>query len=187
MSTIKPIETVYNGYRFRSRLEARWAVFFDTLGVKYEYEKEGFSLTLPSCGEVFWYLPDFWLPNLETWIEIKGQTPTMDEVKKCHLLARTVCKPCFLINGSPWLTDYNLWVIDPDREDIDFRKRGADMWPENLFVICLSCQGLGTLGGGCEFHPPRRCRNDNVFSATDHPRLIAAYTAARQARFERGG
>ena len=40
---IKPIETYYNGYRFRSRLEARWAVFFDALGVPYEYEPEGFS------------------------------------------------------------------------------------------------------------------------------------------------
>lgn len=54
MSTIKPIETVYNGYRFRSRLEARWAVFFDTLKVNYEYEPEGFEL--PSGN---YYLPDF--------------------------------------------------------------------------------------------------------------------------------
>jgi hypothetical protein len=37
---IKPIETRYNGYRFRSRLEARWAVFFDTLGIEYQYELE---------------------------------------------------------------------------------------------------------------------------------------------------
>ena len=29
MSDIKAIETYYKGYRFRSRLEARWAVFFD--------------------------------------------------------------------------------------------------------------------------------------------------------------
>lgn len=40
MSDIKPIETIYNGYRFRSRLEARWAVFFDALGVEYQYEPE---------------------------------------------------------------------------------------------------------------------------------------------------
>ena len=51
---IKPIETIYNGYRFRSRLEARWAVFFDALGVEYEYEPEGFNL--PNGGR---YLPDF--------------------------------------------------------------------------------------------------------------------------------
>lgn len=27
--TIKAIDTIYKGYKFRSRLEARWAVFFD--------------------------------------------------------------------------------------------------------------------------------------------------------------
>ena len=35
---INPIETVYNGYRFRSRLEARWAVFFDEAAIPYEYK-----------------------------------------------------------------------------------------------------------------------------------------------------
>lgn len=40
---IKAIETKYKGYRFRSRLEARWAVFFDALGVRWEYEIEGFE------------------------------------------------------------------------------------------------------------------------------------------------
>ena len=54
---IKAIETEYNGYRFRSRLEARWAVFFDELGIKYQYEPEGFDLD----GTL--YLPDFYLPE----------------------------------------------------------------------------------------------------------------------------
>ena len=54
MGQIRAIETEYNGYRFRSRLEARWAVFFDALGVEYEYEPEGFEL--PSGKR---YLPDF--------------------------------------------------------------------------------------------------------------------------------
>jgi hypothetical protein len=30
--TLRPLETLYNGYRFRSRLEARWAVFFEAMG-----------------------------------------------------------------------------------------------------------------------------------------------------------
>ena len=29
---IKPIETVFKGHKYRSRLEARWAVFFDAAG-----------------------------------------------------------------------------------------------------------------------------------------------------------
>ena len=68
MNKIKPIETVYKGYRFRSRLEARWAVFFDNLGILWEYEKEGFDL-----GEGIYYLPDFWLPEVKMWAEVKPE------------------------------------------------------------------------------------------------------------------
>ena len=38
MSELKAIETEYRGYRFRSRLEARWAVFFDVCKVKWEHK-----------------------------------------------------------------------------------------------------------------------------------------------------
>jgi hypothetical protein len=66
---MKAIETKYKGYRFRSRLEARWAVFFDALGVKWEYEPEGFDM-----GIAGWYLPDFRVTSpqkLITWYEVK--------------------------------------------------------------------------------------------------------------------
>lgn len=67
---IKAIETVYKGYRFRSRLEARWAVFFDERGDEWRYEPEGFELT---SGR---YLPDFYLPAKKMYVEIKpGNAP----------------------------------------------------------------------------------------------------------------
>ncbi len=69
MAEIKPIETVYNGYRFRSRLEARWAVFFDEAGIPYRYEPEGFEVDLGD--EIIRYLPDFYLPELDCYVEIK--------------------------------------------------------------------------------------------------------------------
>ena len=56
MSQIKAIQTEYKGYKFRSRLEARWAVFFDAMGIQWEYEPEGYTL---EDGTL--YLPDFWL------------------------------------------------------------------------------------------------------------------------------
>jgi hypothetical protein len=65
--TIQAIETKYKGYRFRSRLEARWAVFFDSIGWPWEYELEGFKLS-----DGTHYLPDFYLPKLKLWVEIKG-------------------------------------------------------------------------------------------------------------------
>lgn len=54
---INPIETRYGGYRFRSRLEARWAVFFDALNIEWEYEAQGYMVDGTP------YLPDFWLPK----------------------------------------------------------------------------------------------------------------------------
>lgn len=96
---IKPIQTRYKGYHFRSRLEARWAVFFDALGVQWEYEPEGFEL--PDGTR---YLPDFWLPKEQLWVEIKGREPTRDEQVKCHQMALGSGNCVALIYGSPGST-----------------------------------------------------------------------------------
>jgi hypothetical protein len=92
---IAPIETTWNGYRFRSRTEARWAVFFSAAGIRAEYEKEGHKL--PSG----WYLPDFWLPVNEHFIEVKGQSPTNLETARCQELALAACCPVLLVVGAP--------------------------------------------------------------------------------------
>lgn len=60
--TIKAKPTRYKGIPFRSRLEARWAAFFDKLGWEWEYEP---------CDFNGWY-PDF---------VIFGQSPIYVEVK----------------------------------------------------------------------------------------------------------
>jgi hypothetical protein len=67
---IKSKRTIYNGNSFRSKLEARWAVFFDSLGLGYQYE--------PEYDEVYegvWYKPDFRIPSLNCHIEIKPKKP----------------------------------------------------------------------------------------------------------------
>jgi len=75
---IKPIETEYNGYKFRSRLEARWAVFFDRAGIVYDYEPEGFDL-----GDGVYYLPDFKLYNVG-WREDRDECSIYVEVKPAY-------------------------------------------------------------------------------------------------------
>ena len=65
-SSPKAIETTYHGCRFRSRLEARWAVFFDTIGIEWEYEPQGFVLGESGC-----YLPDFYFPKSGAYAEVK--------------------------------------------------------------------------------------------------------------------
>ena len=66
--SIKAIETKAYGRRFRSRLEARWAVFFTHMGLKWEYEPEGFDI------DGVRYLPDFCVQTPQgepVWYEIK--------------------------------------------------------------------------------------------------------------------
>jgi hypothetical protein len=49
------IPTTYCQTEFRSRLEARWSVFFDSIEIPYRYEFKTFK------GPTFRYTPDFWL------------------------------------------------------------------------------------------------------------------------------
>lgn len=106
---IKAIETTYKGYRMRSRTEARWAVFFDSLGIKWEYEPEGFEL---ARGR---YLPDFALYHPKTkqryWVEIKGTTPTASEIAKFdELVFGTGCLGGSIYVGLPYFD----WPISDD-------------------------------------------------------------------------
>ena len=90
---MKAIETIYKNYRYRSRLEARWAVFFDTLGVEYLYEHEGFDL-----GELGYYLPDFYIPEWDCYAEVKPTIFTEEEFDKCLALP----EECLLLDtGIP--------------------------------------------------------------------------------------
>jgi hypothetical protein len=105
--TIKAIDTTYRGYRFRSRAEARWAIFLDHAGIKWEYEPQGYVLD----GEP--YLPDFLLyPGTpgQTWLEIKAKFPDAAEIRKAQALARETGIRTYLYFGpceqsGPGITD----------------------------------------------------------------------------------
>lgn len=78
MTAIRAIETRYAGHKFRSRLEARWAVFFDALKLPWQYEPQGYAVTDPWDAESRAYLPDFYLPTLDVWVEVKGDPAGVD-------------------------------------------------------------------------------------------------------------
>lgn len=83
MDRFKAIPTRYNGIEFRSRAEARWAMLFDLLEIKWSYETEGYQL------QTCWYLPDFWLSGLNAFAEVKGATEQWDylaEIKASDLV-----------------------------------------------------------------------------------------------------
>lgn len=74
-NNMTPKKTKYKGVIYRSRLEAKWAVVFDLLGIEHTYETSQFSL------ENTGYMPDFYLPQLETYVEVKGVMDQDSEYK----------------------------------------------------------------------------------------------------------
>ena len=84
---IKAIETRYKGYHFRSRLEARWAVFFDHLGWDWKYEHEGY--VIGPFGETRAWLPDFEITTpigQHFYVEVKGDPDFFKDGEWLNLL-----------------------------------------------------------------------------------------------------
>ena len=192
---IKPIETIYNGYRFRSRLEARWAVFFDALGVDYEYEPEGYEL-----GDGERYLPDFRVKCYGTrgykegdpfdlYIEVKG-VMTAKDARKIRLFSgiadltveHGVDRPVLVVNRIPSEGDCtDSWAVGAYDQMI----LGYEIYPFNYFLIdgdCFAAYPAADSKG----HFYLMGDDSNYVNEEDLPRIEAAYRKARQARFEYG-
>ncbi len=94
---MKVLPTTYKGVRFKSRTEARWAVFFDLCNLLWDYEPEGFDLAVG-----FYYLPDFKLPEMELWVEVKSEKPlSRDAWLKAISLADETEQDCLVVQGQP--------------------------------------------------------------------------------------
>ena len=95
---MKAIRTEWNGYEFRSRLEARWAVVFTALRISYEYEPEGYRLDDGAC-----YLPDFLLHDIvgigDLYVEVKGRMTEADR-HKIEQFSRH--KPIYVVGDIPY-------------------------------------------------------------------------------------
>lgn len=176
---MKAIQTEYNFLKFRSRIEARWAYLFDLLNVKYEYEKEGYQL--PS-GK---YLPDFWLPVNQHWVEIKGECPNTKDQKLAAELAIATKHNVILLWG-----DIPNGSFETDSAYISFPVQNG--WDNSYRLCeCLTCGAIGFEFDGRSDRLPCKSEKCPVIDGDkgytyDSPRLLKAYKQARQARFEHG-
>lgn len=211
---IGAIETVYKGYRFRSRLEARWAVFFDELKIEYLYEPEGYVLHDDSK-----YLPDFFLSDIRggMWLEIKPiEFSDNSAIKKLEMLCTLTNKQGMLLEGDPVIStiiggfeipsDFNSrlsWTIIQNIEN------GADDFfaCDYPYIFCI-CPWCGKIGVEYDGRGARVCgyrehfdneesalaaikhlghwRADDKCYTGRHPLILSAATKARQSRFEHG-
>lgn len=172
MNDIQPIPTVYKDCLFRSRLEARWAVFFDELGLKWEYEPEGFQL---SNG--IWYLPDFWLPDFSggVWCEVKPDWESEEKWDKAFQFAKEARVTVWLCEGMPAARNYTVLSVEPFGDS------------QNILYIDTQCVPLfDEAKNENRFFWHSGLSDDAIEKSVRaaHPKLYRAIQAARSARFE---
>ena len=172
MSDIKAIDTFYRGILYRSRLEARWAVFFHKLNLKFEYEAEGYQL--PSG----WYLPDFFIHDWDCFIEIKPKGRLEpDAVVKGFELQQESGKRIIILVGNPY-----------PRDHVGLMYPGDALVTGGEFLCCSHCEsGIALVSPGCLLTlKDNGCFNLPAARYIITSKLREAYMAARTARFEHG-
>ena len=161
---ITSIQTEYQGRLFRSRLEARWAVFFDSLGLHWDYEPEGFDIG----GK--YYLPDFYLNELDCWVEIKATKENEDLhwEKIIKVSEITDSQRCVLLAGPMKFIEHKeIWYQYED---------------DYCFIECPMCMKIGLGYGFRDIDCEHYFKDYNNHSL----RLHKASVAALSARFEHG-
>ncbi len=197
---VKP--TSYRGILFRSRLEARWAVFFDALDIGWEYEPETFEL-----DDGHQYTPDFRInattgvhharlweyreqpPDLRVFVEVK---PTREAVFAVEaklasaiegqgpcgaglLLLGTV--PCWR-NGRPMHP-----LLQWDKGIRLMRATWADSFRAPIEATDLGIDG--SYSADIQL-PAALTLEDRWWGEPTPARIAAAYDAARNERFGLG-
>ena len=97
-------QTIFDGHVFRSRTEARWAIFFNEMQLAYTYEPNCYEFPLSPHSvllathpsKTIKYIPDFFIPSLQVFIEIKPHVPNTIECIKAFLLAEQTSLPVFV-------------------------------------------------------------------------------------------
>lgn len=197
MGKIEALQTEYGGHKFRSRLEARWAVLLDALGADWEYEEEG---AMTDAGA---YLPDFKVRNVsarftdgvdglprDVWLEVKGEL-TQEDLEKIKAFAwpgfddrpygKHVAR-MFIVGDidEPWAAweKYETKWMAPETSRLNgdwfyhFDLLDGDCYPAWLTI---------DQNGSVTFDGPD---HDSLY---EHWRLAEpAYVIARRARFEHG-
>lgn len=173
LHAIKALETTYNGVVYRSRAEARWAVFFDHLGLGFLYEHQGYAV------DGWAYLPDFLLLETSTptmYAEVKpyvGADPEGEHKLRALIAGRQRERGLILPDLHPG--DIAITVVGPDGH--------GETWEDDRGTWLL-CPG--------HYHydvqpVPRRgcpdCGDDRHYWYESNS-IRNAYTKARSFRFE---
>ncbi len=175
---VAAIETKYRGELFRSRTEARWAAFLDALGVTREHEPQPFEIG--GMG----YLPDFFLPGLGVWLEVKGRQPLVSELAVLLDVSKATGARGVVMVGAPANPGYPKHT-DGYGLEVSQGLPGRAATTPVFFASCETCErvGLTVYGNGALLD----CGHGAETYARDCWRIRRAAEAAARVRWEPRG
>lgn len=93
---VRGIPTTYSGVRFRSRLEARVAAWFDQLSLAWEYEP---------AVELDGWIPDFYVPAWGALVECKPALKTDDMIPAQSKAVAAGAVGRVIVIGARWVKE----------------------------------------------------------------------------------
>lgn len=198
MNKLKVLPQSYRGHIYRSKIEAKWAVFFTLLKIPYEYEPNAFDI---GDGEA--YIPDFFLPDQNAYVEVKGSRPDIydpEGLRRWLKFAQQTEPPagvrekrgtrCFLFVGDipDWTQMTSSGVEKTGQYDPCNRYPDGIHWfrdSDYYWTQCEKCERFGIefdgrshrIGCGCDHGKSDKGYNADAFD------LLVAYRQAREFRF----
>jgi len=194
LNEIKAKPTNYKNVLFRSRLEAKWAIFFDELGIKWEYEPEYGDVEFG--GFLIQYKPDFYLPDYDLWIEVKAKSLRQlsdGEIRKIVGWAKAYLE-ILVLSGEPRIPRENtkahyLYTYNPKKKTVN--QPQAYIW----WCECPKCKRIDYRPYGgipcdcdkkCYIDPPVDLFGEELPEPEGHkfPRLKKACHIANNYKFD---
>ena len=142
---LKAKPTIYEGHRYRSRTEARWAHYFNILEINYIPDPQSVTIDDSLFGFPTNYIPDFRFPKIRVWAEVKGSvelTPT--EKGKIVGLVSGSNEPCLVLQGIPQVKPYLCLLPEEfaNNNGIPYSKVVSEVTKQKVVLTSVKVKGL---------------------------------------------
>lgn len=150
-----------------------------TLRIRFLYEPEAYSFNGLS------YLPDFYLPQQDCFVEIKNPIRKQDDLLKVRYLADATGKRCFMFCRPPTFPDWH----DYDHEGAEYIGPNGNYDCHYIWCRCPHCEKYDLQFDGradrIDCDCPKSSHGNKGFNY-DCSSLVHAYKIAQSWRFEPG-
>lgn len=164
----------YDGFAFRSKIEAQWYIYYKALNIDVVYEPATYELKLGKRRTG--YCPDFEILELSAFVEIKYEKePPLEACLKCRQLAISTGKDTYLFWRPPWEKKWGGYL---------YAGGTGTFYPDVKWTVCPTCSVAAITTGGIIGHLLCSCEQTHpTLSNCESSAVGNAAAAAKRERF----